>query len=242
MFSEVILMENKNALRDFPSGNALLKEEAKPPYFNEGKGGKHKFIPSVPPGDDIGAWPFIWRAIWLLQRGALLPACRDMQKVRSWREQYLESIVESVPADIFLNAMAEFMHNDYNHSDHSLDMVFSMLLGRHALKWKGYFYFAPCFATRVVGLRYEDRWANACTLKQGTLLVLIHETDNPHDSNAIHVYAKGGLDLGYLRRTLAATIALRMAQGQKFKSYAGIVLGSEFDLDERVHIWIEQAE
>lgn len=118
---------------------------------------------TMPPGD-IGAWPLVWRAVWLLRRGALLAACRDLRCIRHWRAPYLEYIGTHVSNQILLNAMAEYRDNAYHPGDPCLDLAWGVFWARR-----------PC-----------------------------------------------------------------LAHGETFHVRVAIVLGEEFDPDERLNVWIER--
>lgn len=74
------------------------------------------------------------------------------------------------------------------------------------------------FHTKVVGVTHRnsdgtDRQRLLKKCKRRERLVLVRETNNPHDSNAVKVCRSNGGQLGYLSRDVANQIAERLDKG-----------------------------
>ena len=81
------------------------------------------------------------------------------------------------------------------------------------------------FYTKVVGVTQEKNrqlYASRCYI--GQELELIRERTNPHDSNAIAVYA-GNHQLGYIKKEIAAQLAGRIDNGRQYLCYVEHVTG-----------------
>ena len=81
------------------------------------------------------------------------------------------------------------------------------------------------FYTKVVGVTQEKNrqlYASRCYV--GQELELIRERTNPHDSNAIAVYA-GNHQLGYIKKEIAAQLAGQIDCGRNFLCYVEHVTG-----------------
>ncbi len=64
--------------------------------------------------------------------------------------------------------------------------------------------------TRVVGVTYENRQTVVARLEVGEEVYLVREPSNAFDSNAIKVIRQNGMQVGYLSRELATTLATRL--------------------------------
>ena len=81
------------------------------------------------------------------------------------------------------------------------------------------------FFTKIVGVTFDNRQELLAELQVGQQLELIHETDNPHDVNAIGVYADGE-QLGYLKRNIARHLADNFDNGVAYQAVVVQVTGS----------------
>ena len=61
---------------------------------------------------------------------------------------------------------------------------------------------------KVVGIQYEARLEVVAKLKMGEQVLLRRESTNPHDFNAILVERLSGEQIGYVKRTEAARLAV----------------------------------
>lgn len=81
------------------------------------------------------------------------------------------------------------------------------------------------FFTKIVGVTFDNRQDLLAELQVGQQLELFHETDNPHDENAIAVYADGE-QLGYLKRNIARHLAENFDNGITYQAVVVQVTGS----------------
>lgn len=80
------------------------------------------------------------------------------------------------------------------------------------------------FPTKVVGISFGQRQDLAAALEPGAPLDLRREPENPADSNAIAVYY-GNLQLGFLRRQIAAHLAPLIDAGAVYRARVEHVTG-----------------
>ena len=83
----------------------------------------------------------------------------------------------------------------------------------------------------VVGTQYEGRAVNHQGLSYQQKLVMQHQTDNPHDSNAVLILTEDGRELGYLSAGYASVYA-PMIDSERY-SFTIEVSKSEPDSNER---------
>ena len=72
------------------------------------------------------------------------------------------------------------------------------------------------FTTHVAGVSYRREQVSKCY--EGQPVTLIREPSNPHDKNAIRVYAGGG-QLGFISRDEAKTMAPFIDRGGQGLNY-----------------------
>ena len=98
------------------------------------------------------------------------------------------------------------------------------------------------YKTKLVGVSFNNRQKNIKDLKPGFRLFFIHEKDNIYDANSILVYAdpEMKIELGHLRRELAAEFVKRIAEGVRHEIFVDQVTGGEdkksFGVNVRVMI------
>ena len=73
------------------------------------------------------------------------------------------------------------------------------------------------FYFRVAGVVHHQRWAQGPTCAPLARVTLDPEPENPVDPNAIAVHRSDGQLVGYVPRTLAPTIAILVAQENRFR-------------------------
>ncbi|MEA2784368.1 MAG: single-stranded-DNA-specific exonuclease [Candidatus Eremiobacteraeota bacterium] len=83
---------------------------------------------------------------------------------------------------------------------------------------------ATGFNTKVVGVSFEGRQDVAGGLVAGAALELRRHADNPFDANAIGVWY-GALQLGFLKRPIAARIAPNVDAGERYAAHVTAVTG-----------------
>ena len=201
---------------------ALLKEIAQRGYLEEWPGS----------GEDLVS---LLRGVNRLQKGAIWAGLAELQKVGRWHALATHLLAEYVTQETLLNAAAELYHNNFQR-DKRLLLVLGSVLGPAALTAVDYFTQAARFITRVVGLRYGSRLAEAAALAPGMPVYLVREPENPHDSRAIAVLTPWGAHLGYLRAPLAAVLSTRIDSGETFAARIAAICGEAADADERLHI------
>ncbi|MDQ6944591.1 MAG: DEAD/DEAH box helicase, partial [Candidatus Eremiobacteraeota bacterium] len=83
---------------------------------------------------------------------------------------------------------------------------------------------ATGFNTKVVGVSFEGRQDVVAGLEPGATLELRRQADNPHDPNAIGVW-HGALQLGFLKRPIAARVAPNVDAGEHYSARVTAVTG-----------------
>ncbi|WP_207707556.1 HIRAN domain-containing protein [Desulfofundulus thermobenzoicus] len=183
-------------------------------------------------GEDFLA---VVRGADFLLKGAVWGAIRELEKVKHWHAAAFELLREFVPEDLLVNAAAELYHHSFFPGSHLL-FILGALLGPVADDVQEYFFKAREFFTRVVGLRYEERFREAALLAPGMPVVLVREPENKVDPSAVAVLSPWGTCLGYLRAPLASVISSRCEDGETFFACVAAILGAEYDPNERLHL------
>ena len=83
---------------------------------------------------------------------------------------------------------------------------------------------ASGFNTKVVGVSFEGRQDVVAGLHEGAALELRRQPENPYDANAIGVWY-GALQLGFLKREIAARIAPNVDAGERYTAEVTMVTG-----------------
>jgi single-stranded-DNA-specific exonuclease len=83
---------------------------------------------------------------------------------------------------------------------------------------------ANSFYTKVVGVSFEGRQDIVAGLRVGQTLELRRQSENPVDPNAI-VVRFGALQVGFLRKEIAAHLAPNMDAGDRYSATVGSVTG-----------------
>jgi single-stranded-DNA-specific exonuclease len=83
---------------------------------------------------------------------------------------------------------------------------------------------ASGFNTKVVGVSFEGRQDTVAALRPGETVELRRDPANPHDSSAVGVWY-GALQLGFLRRQIAARIAPNIDGGERYSAAVTAVTG-----------------
>jgi hypothetical protein len=187
------------------------------------------------PPDEGEAFLAAVRGVALLRQGALWGGIRELEKVRNWHAAAFDLLRAFVPEETLVNAAAELYHNSFVPGSHLL-FILGVLLGPVADNVQEFFFKAPEFVTRVVGLRYEERFREAAQLAPEMPVVLVQEPENRVDPEAVAVLSPWGARLGYLRAPLASVITSRCREGEAFSASVAAVLGPEYDPNERLHL------
>ncbi|MCL6559570.1 MAG: HIRAN domain-containing protein, partial [Firmicutes bacterium] len=98
------------------------------------------------------------------------------------------------------------------------ELMWGVLLGEKMMEVYDYYERTGEFYSRVVGIQYENRWKNVKELKIGEEVLLLRESWNPYDPNAIRVFTTTGKDLGFIRRTLAEMLAPKIDKGMQYEA------------------------
>jgi single-stranded-DNA-specific exonuclease len=83
---------------------------------------------------------------------------------------------------------------------------------------------ATAFNTKVVGVSFEGRQDVVAALREGEPVELRRDAANPHDANAIGVFF-GALQLGFLRRPIAARLAPNIDAGERYSAHVTAITG-----------------
>jgi single-stranded-DNA-specific exonuclease len=83
---------------------------------------------------------------------------------------------------------------------------------------------ASGFNTKVVGVSFEGRQDVVAALRPGDALELRRDPENPYDTNAIGVWF-GTLQLGFVKREIAAKIAPNADAGERYSAAVTAVTG-----------------
>lgn len=85
--------------------------------------------------------------------------------------------------------------------------------------------YSDSFYTKIAGVSFEGRQDLISNLTEGTDLLFVRESTNPHDPNAIRVNTSDGINLGFLNKELAAKLAPYMDMGISWRGEVGSVTG-----------------
>ncbi|RJQ32066.1 MAG: hypothetical protein C4589_01015 [Peptococcaceae bacterium] len=96
------------------------------------------------------------------------------------------------------------------------------------------------FYVHPAGLKHDKRWRSIPYLKVGQTIVLEAETNNIHDPNAVHLWTTEGVDIGYLPRAIASSVAFHLRRGSRYTGKVAAVLGEEHQVDHRVALLVEK--
>jgi single-stranded-DNA-specific exonuclease len=83
---------------------------------------------------------------------------------------------------------------------------------------------AVAFNTKVVGISFEGRQDVAAGLREGAALQLRRDPANAYDPNAVGVFF-GTLQIGFLRKPIAARIAPNIDGGERYSAHVTAVTG-----------------
>lgn len=85
----------------------------------------------------------------------------------------------------------------------------------------------PRFYTKLRGVSFEERQSLIAGLKEGAILALSREPNNPADANAIACFTAEGEKLGYLSRQIAAQLAPLMDLGATYHAELTQITGED---------------
>ncbi len=94
------------------------------------------------------------------------------------------------------------------------------------------------FNTKIVGVTFEGRQDAVAGLTPGTELAVVRDLENRYDPNAIGVWF-GRLQLGYIRREIAARIAPNIDAGERYRAEVRHVTGGG-TRSVGVNIWVSR--
>lgn len=86
---------------------------------------------------------------------------------------------------------------------------------------------AASFVTKVMGVTFEGRQGTVQSLVAGQELLVVRDRTNAVDANAIALKTTAGLQVGYLRRQIAAEIAPVMDTGVVYEAFVSAVTGGD---------------
>jgi len=188
--------------------------------------------------------PRLLMGIDLLRKGAMAAGNRQLAGVKHWGIPEMDLLRDTVPFWHAINAAAEDYHGSFGKPFPfgPLAFVWGTILGPYAGLVFTFYEQAPHFCTRVVGIRYNNREAHLRTLKPGDPVVLLWEPQNPQDPFAVRVFSSQGLDLGYIRSTIAHALVSRLQNGSAFMAKVSAILGPEFDANERLNLEVKTSK
>ena len=97
---------------------------------------------------------------------------------------------------------------------------------------------APSFHTKLAGVTFEGRQEVLGRIGAGTVLRLVRQPDNPHDSNACALFDPQGAQVGFLNRRLAATLAPAIDAGAEYDVEVTEVTGGDTGRARGVNVLI----
>ncbi len=98
---------------------------------------------------------------------------------------------------------------------------------------------ASGFNTKVVGVSFEGRQSRLTTVRSGDRLELVRQPDNPKDPNAIAIVF-GALQLGFVRRQIAARIAPQIDSGERYTARVLDVTGGGDGKHVGLNVYVER--
>ncbi|GEM_PF-1271871 len=190
-----------------------------------------------------------WRLVLKLAKilgfssaGVLLFAGRELFSIEEGKHEILlvrEIFNEFFDEERWINLLVEATVGEFKRP--SLKSPFNLLFDREPDELaEEFFKTASCVFTRIVGFSYrEDNFVNEedeLILKPGDRIFLVREPENEHDPRAIAVLWKNGELLGYLRRTIAKHLSIRLDKGEIMTGEITAILSPRREPDERVFI------
>lgn len=133
--------------------------------------------------------------------------------------------------EIRLNILAEFLYGNTKHTvlkepvepKSILGIKFNTSLWGLPRQDPREVYSGPAFYVHPAGIKYDRRWCSLPYLSIGQEVVLEAEPHNPHDPSAVRLWTNAGIDLGYLPRAVAATVAFHLRRGKQYKGKVALV-------------------
>jgi len=98
---------------------------------------------------------------------------------------------------------------------------------------------ATAFHTKLAGVSFEGRQDVLAGLRVGAELELRREPNNAFDANAIGAYY-GNLQLGYVKRGIAAHIAPVIDAGERYRARVASLTGGGTDKNRGVNVFVER--
>ena len=99
---------------------------------------------------------------------------------------------------------------------------------------------ASGFNTKVVGVTFEGRQDIVASLREGEDVELRRDAANVHDPNAIGVWY-GTLQLGFVRREIAARIAPNVDEGEQYTARVTALTGGDGGRSWGINIYVTRA-
>jgi hypothetical protein len=86
------------------------------------------------------------------------------------------------------------------------------------------------YPSKLVGVSFNNRQINLKNVVEGQELFFKHEKNNPHDENAVLVYADAEMtkELGHLNRKMAKKVCQRIATGVPQQIFAKQRTGEDY--------------
>ena len=94
------------------------------------------------------------------------------------------------------------------------------------------------FNTKLVGVTFEGRQDLVAGLAPGAALSLERDPANPYDANAVGVWL-GGLQLGFIKKEIAARIAPNIDAGERYRAEVRHVTGGG-TRSTGVNVWVSR--
>ena len=140
-----------------------------------------------------------------------------------------------LPPEIRLNFLAEYLYGNTKHimlkepvePKNILDIKFNTSLWGLPRQDPREIYAGPAFYAHPAGIKYDRRWYSLPYLSISQGVVLEAEPHNPHDPNAVRLWTNAGIDLGYLPRAIAATVAFHLRRGKQYKGKVALVRAND---------------
>lgn len=179
---------------------------------------------------------FVW-GVYRLRLGLLRAGLRQLSEV-VWRRELIQLLRELVEPGTLLNAVAEDVIGSFGKPlcEGPLALVMGAALGERICEIGSYYENSSEFVTRIVGLNYENRIEKIDMLHPGHPLTVLWDPVGTPDPNAVRVFSPTVGDLGFIRKTIASSLAKRIKRGEAFSAQVYALAPEENDPNERVYI------
>ncbi|MDK2836563.1 MAG: hypothetical protein PWP21_1340 [Thermosediminibacterales bacterium] len=146
---------------------------------------------------------------------------------------------ETLSEDLRVNIYAEYLYGNNNFKNN--DFLNTFILNIPGENPKKLFSGDKPFYILPAGLKHEKRIFSIPFLKVGENIIFQHETNNIHDPNAVRLWTPEGIDLGYVPRSIASSLAFHIRNGDWFNGRVALVIQDEGIFpDKRVAVRVEK--